>query len=165
MRKTKVSAVLIVSAMLSLASVAFATRNIAPVSTQSVVSSPVAVAEEASNIKVRIIDDIISHRMDAQLINSVHHTGSGAYTGEFTTAPKTGVHLNVWVKNNGSSSVFIDISCNGLNITDGYELSSGSQKTISFEDMLDDRLPGDWKVYIYNKTGEKYNLNINARQF
>lgn len=157
MKRTKVSAVLIISAMLSLASVASAAGNVVPISTQSVVSSPVV--EKTSNIKVKIIP------MDAQLINSVHHTGSAAYTGEFTTAPKNGVHLNVWVKNNGASSVFIDISRNGLKITDGYELSSGSQKTISSQDMLGNGLSGDWKVYIYNKTGDKYDLNINARQF
>lgn len=125
--------------MLSLVLVTSATGKIAPLPTQSLVSSLFS--------------------------NNVTHTGSAAYTGEFKTAPQNGVYLNVWVKNIGSSSVFIDISRNGLKIIDGFELSSGSQKTINFEDMLGNGLSGDWKVYIYNKTGDKYNLTINARQF
>ena len=162
-KKTKVSAVLIASALLSLAPVASASENCAPVSAQSVVS--LSATEEVSNIKPTIIDDNMFYPMDAHLINNVTHTGSSAYTGKFTTAPENGIYLNAWVRNNASSSVFIDISRNGLKITDGYELKVGSQKTISFEDMLGNGLSGDWEVYIYNKTGDKYKLNINARQF
>ncbi|AZK48223.1 hypothetical protein [Paenibacillus lentus] len=132
-------------------------------SDQSVATLPVT--KEASNIKVEIIDDNIIDPMDVQLINNVHHTGSAAYTGEFTTAPENGVNMNVRVENNGDSAVFINIGRNDHIIVDGYELSLGSQKTISFEEMLGHGLIGDWKVYIYNKTGDKYALNINARQF
>ncbi|MCH1639037.1 hypothetical protein MJ257_02880 [Paenibacillus timonensis] len=163
MKKIKVTAVLIVLVMLSLALVAPAAENVAPVSAQSVVS--LSATEEVSSNKVTTIEDNMFYPMDVLLINHVTHTGSSAYTGEFTTAPENGFYLNVWVKNNVSSSVFINISRNGLHITDGYELKGKSQKTISFEDKQANGLSGDWEVYIYNKTGDKYNLNINARQF
>ncbi|WP_226000106.1 hypothetical protein [Paenibacillus sp. BJ-4] len=43
--------------------------------------------------------------MDFLPINSVHHRGKGAFQYPFTLSPQNGKNLNIYVKNNGSSSV------------------------------------------------------------
>ncbi|MFD0618218.1 hypothetical protein ACFQZR_12160 [Paenibacillus sp. GCM10027629] len=50
---------------------------------------------------------------NSQVINPIRHTGKGAYTGEFTTAPENGKHLDVYYKNDGVGTVYMTIYRNG----------------------------------------------------
>lgn len=161
MKKAKVSVALLAAAMLSLSAVVSANENVS--SKASLLQSATQATE--SNIIVKGYDEAVFYPLDAILLNSVHHTGNTAYTGKFTTAPANGKNLNVWVKNNSSSTVYMTISRNGSEFVSDIAISAGSQKTQTFSEQVASGLSGDWEVYVYNKNGARYDLNINARQY
>lgn len=154
--------------MLTLTSVASAADVIkeAP-SQQSTVSTAVNGAEQDFvDIRTKVIDETVYYPMDAIMISNVTHTGSTAYKGEFTTAKGNGDQLNVWVKNNASTPVYVTISRDGTDIHSSYKLDGKDQKTFNFVQYVPTGgITGNWKVYVYNSDGSKYNLSINARQF
>lgn len=110
-------------------------------------------------------DQVANGPSDVILINGVHISGGSGYTGTFTTVPENGKNMEVWVKNNSTSSVYLEISRNGVELLSDYELRPGKQQTVSYQELAADGLSGDWKIYTYNRTGAKYDLNVNARQF
>lgn len=124
-------------------------------------------ASDNSNIKVTtegVKNDGISPR-DSIHIPPQSWNSTGAYSNEFTTAPQNGKFLNVWVKNSGTSTVYVTIKRNNSDFTSSYALSKGDQNTFAFEDMMGTGLTGDWKVYIYNSVGAANVLTVSARQF
>jgi hypothetical protein len=158
------SAIFALFVMLSITPIASAstTKDISKISTNP---SVITQSQEKYQIKESFSDETIIYPMDAKLIDNVTHTGYGAYTGTFSTVPGNGKYLNIFVKNSGNSTVYMTITQDGLEIVSDYELGKGKQKTITVQEMLKEGLEGDYKLYIYNKTGDKYNLNINARQY
>lgn len=164
MNKKAITATLLATAMLTLGSAASADSN--PLQSSQTTTSEVSQETgDNSTIKVRVIDEDIFYPMDSILINSAHHTGPTAYTGDFGTSPSNGKSMNVWVKNNASTAVYVTISRNGSEIVSSYELKGKAQNTFNFEEFVGSGLTGNWKVYVYNKNGASYDLNINARQF
>lgn len=168
MNKKKISAAILAAAMLTLTSVASA-ANV----TKEAPSQPSSVSTVASNttqefvdIRTKVIDETVYYPMDAILISNVTHTGSTAYKSSFTTAKGNGDQLNIWVKNNAKTTVYVTISRNGTEFHSSYKLDGGNQKTFNFQQYVPEGgITGDWDVYVYNSDGAKYNLNINARQF
>ncbi|MNW25605.1 hypothetical protein D3C74_23520 [compost metagenome] len=164
LRKKRMCASALLVAMISLTTVvpASAAESVTSHSAQTSVGS---VTQEVSSIKTRIIDEQVIFPMDDSPIRSAVHRGYAAYTGKFTLSPNNGKHMNIYVKNSSSSPVYVVISRNGTEIHSDYQLGAGSQKTFYFEELVASGLSGDWEVYIYNRTGAQYDLNINARQF
>lgn len=103
--------------------------------------------------------------MDTQHINPVNHTGTAAYTGEFTTAPENGKYLNVYCKNNGSGTVYMTIYRNGSEFVSELAISPGGQRTQTFEELYGTGITGNWKVYIFTKDGASMNIQVSARQY
>ncbi|MGZ7444130.1 hypothetical protein [Paenibacillus sp. TH7-28] len=110
-------------------------------------------------------DQVASDPTDVILIDGVRQSGGSGYTRSFTTVPEYGKNMEVWVKNNSASSVYLEISRNGVELLSDYELGPGKQQTVSYQELAADGLSGDWKIYTYNRTGAKYDLSVNARQF
>ncbi|PWW42340.1 MULTISPECIES: hypothetical protein [Paenibacillus] len=168
MNKKKLSAAILAIAMLTLTSVASAAEVVKgnPDQQPSVSTTVSGATQEYVDIRTKVIDEAIFYPMDAILISNVTHTGSTAYKGEFTTAKGNGDQLNVWVNNKASTPVYVTISRDGTDIHSSYKLDGGAQKTFNFIQYVPEGgITGNWKVYVYNSDGSKYNLNINARQF
>ncbi|OKP82733.1 hypothetical protein A3842_09710, partial [Paenibacillus sp. P3E] len=123
------------------------------------------VVQDTAKIKTKIIDGAIFYPMDAIYINNVTHIGSTAYKSAFTTGVGNGKQLNIWVLNNASSPVYVNIKRNGTEWYN-YQLNGGDQKTFNFvQEVPDTGIVGNWEVYVYNSNGAQYNLKVNARQF
>lgn len=102
---------------------------------------------------------------ETQVINPIRHTGTGAYKGEFTTAPENGKCLDVYYKNDGTGTVYMTIFRNGQEFLSDYVIASGVERTQTFEEQVASGISGDWKVYIYTKDGAKIDISVSARQF
>jgi hypothetical protein len=120
---------------------------------------------EGAGTKILVGDGIevpaISPFSEAYKIIPVHHTG-GAFNDEFTSTPSDGVNLNIWMRNNSGHSVQFQVKRNGLLFTD-QEIAAGTQKTVSFKDMLGNGLDGIYKVYIYSTSGYSLDVDVSAR--
>ncbi|MGG6309681.1 hypothetical protein [Paenibacillus macerans] len=164
MKRTKVTVAVIAATLLSLFSVASAAPASSYVPNQKTTTPATQVAEQ-SNVVVKGYDEALFYPLDALLINNVTHTGNTAYTGEFSTDPGNGKNLNVWVKNNSNVTVYLTIKRNGTEFVSDIAIAAGGQRTQTFVEQVASGLSGDWEVYVYNKTGDQYNLNVSARQF
>ncbi|WP_226000958.1 hypothetical protein [Paenibacillus sp. BJ-4] len=97
-------------------------------------------------------------------INSVHHRGKGAFKYPFTLSAQKGKNLNIYTKNNGTSTVYLSVKVNGQDFGE-TTIPAGGQKTRNFEQLVGTGLSGNYEVYIYNNDGSLYDLNISARQY
>ncbi|TQR98549.1 hypothetical protein FKV70_10160 [Paenibacillus ottowii] len=140
------------SLLLSLSSAAFAQDSISSNRTDI---GYVKVIENTENQDGHVIIPF-----DVQLINPIHHTGKGALEKTFTMDPRNGQDANVFIKNNGSSTVYIEFGIDGK---DPLELSlePGKQKNI----QVYTKKTNSYKLYIYNKDGSSMDLQVSARQF
>ncbi|MGG4220361.1 hypothetical protein ABEW32_19315 [Paenibacillus jamilae] len=102
--------------------------------------------------------------MDVITIPAIHHMGKGAFRYFFTLSPQNGKKLNIYAKNNGSSTVYLSVKVNGLDFGE-TTIPVGGQKTRNFEQLVGIGLSGNYEVYIYNNDGSPYDLNVSARQF
>ncbi|MCY9517850.1 hypothetical protein [Paenibacillus apiarius] len=153
-----ISTVLLLSSFTCIASAAPDSSRIAIVQTANQ-------ATEASKIITYETDSGDISILDDQVIPPVHHTGKGAYTGEFTTSRKNGKYLNVFCKNNGSGTVYLTIYRNEQSFVEDIPIASGDHRTQKFEEKVATGISGDWKVYIYTKDGAKMDINVSARQY
>ncbi|MGQ3481855.1 hypothetical protein [Paenibacillus sp. TY11] len=117
-----------------------------------------------TNAKQSVFATPTSSPMDFSPINSVHHRGKSAFKYPFTLSPQNGKKLNIYVKNNGSSAVILNVKVNDQDFGDST-IPAGGQKTRKFEQLVGTGLSGNYEVYVYNNDGSLYDLNINARQF
>lgn len=140
------------SLLLSLSSAAFAQDSISANQTDI---GYVKVIENTENQDGHVITPF-----DVQLINPIHHIGKGALEKTFTMDPRNGQDANVFIKNNGSSTVYIKFGIDGK---DPLELSlePGKQKNI----QVYTQKTNSYKLYIYNKDGSSMDLQVSARQF
>ncbi|MNW41029.1 hypothetical protein D3C74_181550 [compost metagenome] len=97
---------------------------------------------------------------DVQLIEPIHHTGKGAFEKTFTMDPRNGQDANVFIKNNGSSTVYIELGIDGRDPLES-SLEPGKQKNI----QVYTQNTNSYKLYIYNKDGSSMDLQVSARQF
>lgn len=133
--------------MFSLASISFATT----VPAASVEVSP---NEEG---EVTILDVIY---IDAG------HTGATAFDESFTVSPSGGENLNIYVNNNGSSSVqfLVERTDNGQNFG-AVTVGSSSQRTRTFTMEDGGGMQGTWRVYVYTTDGSNMDIDVRARQY
>lgn len=96
---------------------------------------------------------------EAQNIRATNHIG-GAYTGEFDAIEANGSTMNIWVKNNTSTAVTMQVFHNGALFTT-KQVSGNKQYTQTFSGNI----KGHFKVYIFNSNGSSLNLSLSARQF
>ncbi|ADO56909.1 hypothetical protein [Paenibacillus polymyxa] len=141
------------SLLLSLSPAAFAQDSISANQTDN---SFIKVVENTENQDGHVITPF-----DVQLINPIHHTGKGAFEKTFTMIPENGEDANVFVKNNGSSTVYVEIKKLGSSTSIDTSVSPGSQKTL----QIYSQSKNSYSVYIYTQDGSQMDLNISARQF
>lgn len=91
--------------------------------------------------------------------------GYTAFTDEFNTESKHGKYLNITVENTSDTPVFISVDANAAPFIENYKLTGKSKKTIHIEDLIHNGLSSDFSIYIYNKNGKQYALNVTALQF
>lgn len=146
--------------LLSLSAVSFADNSYITNVEQSVSTAQ----EQGKTGQNQVKDTHVIIPMDVVTIPAVHHTGKGAFRDSFTLSPQNGKKLNIFVKNNGSSIVYLNVKVNGQDFGDST-IPAGGQKTRNFEQLVGTGLSGNYEVYIYNNVGSLYDLNISARQF
>lgn len=96
-------------------------------------------------------------------INNDHYTGT-AYERTFTCDPDNGKKLNIYVKNNGTTTVKFKVTHGSQDF--GYvNVSGGSGKTRTFTMNDGGGISGEWTVYVTTDTGARMDINVNARQF
>ncbi|NOJ74123.1 hypothetical protein [Paenibacillus alvei] len=100
--------------------------------------------------------------LDAEVLPPARHTGTSAYTGEFTAVPKNGTRLNVYVKNSGSKTVYMDLKRNGFYYEANIPIPAGGQKTVTITGGWSS---GDWHVYIYSPERDRMDIQVSARQY
>ncbi|MFW5438497.1 hypothetical protein [Paenibacillus apiarius] len=155
MKKTKLfTAIFSAAFMLSFAAAASAAPLAPSVETSETSHTAGSGADTIGGISV----------FDSQLISPVHYVGKAAYTGKFTATPENGKFLDVWVKNNGSDTVYLTVKRNGNHFVSDIAISGGTEKTRTFESVVSG-FSGDWEVYIYSATGAEMDLDIAASQF
>ncbi|ASA21902.1 hypothetical protein [Paenibacillus donghaensis] len=167
MNKKKMLTAILATAMLTLTSVAVASEvvNETPSQQSSVSTITNDAVQDLVHIRTKNIDETIFYPMDAIFIKDVTHTGATAFNSSFTTGKGNGDQLNIWVRNNASSPVYVNIKRDGSEFYN-YKLNGGAQQTFNFvQDIPAGGITGNWEVYVYNSDGARYNLNINARQF
>lgn len=140
------------SLLLSLSPAAFAQDSISANQTEN---GYIKVTEKTENQGGHVITPF-----DIQLINPIHHTGKGAFEKSFTMDPKNGTDANVFIKNNGSATVYIDFGEEGRDPIETI-LQPGKQKTI----QVYSKYNTSYKLYIYNQDGSDMDLQVSARQF
>ncbi|WP_342428511.1 hypothetical protein [Paenibacillus sp. FSL L8-0158] len=146
--------------MLSLSAASFADNGYIANAEQSVS----ATQDQSKFVENEVKDTRVITPMDVVTIPAVHHTGKGAFRDSFTLSPQNGKRLNIYVKNNGSSTVYLIVKVNGQDFGE-TTIPAGGQKTRNFEQLVGTGLSGNYEVYIYNNDGSLYDLNISARQF
>ncbi|MCP3746616.1 hypothetical protein NLX82_19565 [Paenibacillus sp. A3M_27_13] len=104
-------------------------------------------------------DNVITP-FDFQLINPIHHTGKGAFENTFSMDPENGKDANVYVKNNGSATIYIEFGKDGKDPIES-SLKPGKQKNI----QVYTKKTNSYKLYIYNMDGSSMDLQVSARQF
>lgn len=129
--------------------------------------SPSIQSIDTSNIRLYEVEskDRISPH-DTEVIPPVTHTGAGAYTGMFTAHENNGHKINMWIQNNGGTTVYVTIKLGSSNLITSQALSSESQKTWTAESMLDDKgISGDFEIYVTTSDGSDMNINVAAGQY
>ena len=94
------------------------------------------------------------------------HTGKSAFDQSFTVSPNSGKNLNIWVQNNGSSSVefLVERTDNGQDF--GVRtVKAGSQLTRTFVMEDGGHMQGTYRVYVYTKDGSEMDIKVRARQY
>ncbi|AOK92042.1 hypothetical protein [Paenibacillus polymyxa] len=146
--------------MLSLSATSFADNSYIANAEQSISATQDQGNADGNEVK----DTCLITPMDVITIPAVHHIGKGAFKDFFTLSPQNGKKLNIYTKNNGSSTVYLSVKVNGQDFGE-TTIPAGGQKTRNFEQLVGIGLSGNYKVYIYNNDGSLYDLNISARQF
>ncbi|MEK4060241.1 MULTISPECIES: hypothetical protein [Paenibacillus] len=123
--------------------------------------------EPGTGTKILVGDGVkvpeLARGKEAVKIVRVNQKG-GAFNDSFTCEPDDGVNLNIWMMNNNGQSVQFQVWRNGVEFTN-QAIAVGSQKTISFTDMLGNGLDGNYEVYIYSLLGYPLDVDVSARQF
>ncbi len=88
---------------------------------------------------------------------------SANYTREFTVLPTEGKNLNIYVYNNGSNPIEVNIGIGGISIT-GYPkiIQPGQSITYSSASIM---YEASWTLIINDRTGAKISGQVRARQF
>jgi len=146
MRKKGFTLLLTLAMMFALASISSAT--------------PVASVEGPSSDEgeeVTILDVIY---IDAS------HSGETAFDQSFTVSPNSGKSLNIWVQNNGDSSVqfLVERTDNGQDFG-AVTVGAGSQRTRTFYMEDGSHMQGTWRVYVYTTDGSDMDIDVRARQY
>lgn len=99
-------------------------------------------------------------------INNVHHTGSDDFNESFSCDSGDGNHLNIYVKNNTSESVIVNITCTRLFIPHDYPaeyVSGNDDETFTFE--RNGGIDGKWEINVTSADGHEMDINVGARQY
>ncbi|WP_213531651.1 hypothetical protein [Paenibacillus cisolokensis] len=146
MRMKVLTTLLVLVMMFSLASISFA--------------SPVAPVEGPSS----------GDGGDFSILDTIYidssHSGKTAFDQSFTVSPDSDKNLNIWVKNDGSSSVdvFVEHIDSGKQYPT-YTVGSGEQLTRTFNMPDGSYLYGEFRVYVYTTDGSEMNIKVRARGY
>ncbi|MGM1022366.1 MAG: hypothetical protein ACQEXV_17960 [Bacillota bacterium] len=99
-----------------------------------------------------------------ETIVSARSRGHGGFQDFFALSPQNGKHLNLYVKNNGTSTVHVNVIIDGEDFGTS-DVPAGKQKTRTFEQLVSSGLSGNYEVRISNSDGSLYDLQVSARQF
>lgn len=95
------------------------------------------------------------------------HTGS-EYKDSFTCTPEDGNRLNIFVRNDGASTVYLNITWKDGNMEKAYpavEIPAGKQNTQTFSYEDNAGINGRWTVEVTTKSGHSLNVWVSARQY
>lgn|GEM_PF-4116321 len=94
------------------------------------------------------------------------HSGKTGYDKTFSISSNSDKTLNVWVKNNGSSSVkFFVEHIDSKTEYSTETVSAGSQLTRTFSLPSGGYLYGQFRVYVYTTSGSEMNIDVRARGY
>ncbi|WP_068612953.1 hypothetical protein [Paenibacillus tuaregi] len=153
----KLSLLLVTGLGVAAAAIAiFAAPGLQPPSVQASSSLPSAAGSPYSEDQI----NLLSHRQPLE----THHSGLGAYTGEYTSSPLNGKKLTFTIRNNSSSSVYMTIKRNQVKFIEDIAISPGSSRTQEFKELAAEGISGKWDMYIYTRNGDFVDLDISAEQ-
>ena len=130
------------------------------VSAVAIMNSGVVNAVEVSNNEIHMNEN--SNLLRENTYIDATHSGTYGFDKTITTDKTEGENLNIWVKNNGSAIVTVKITFDNSRNYE-YNVSSGSSGTYSFGNMA--AMNHKVRIYITNRDGSKYDLDVRARQF
>jgi len=120
-------------------------------------AAPVEGPSSTENGEITILDTIY---IDAS------HSGKTGYDKTITISADSDKTLNIWVKNNGSSSVKFFVEHLDSNTQYSTEtVSAGSQLTRTFSMPSGGYLYGKFRIYVYTTDGSEMDINVRARGY
>lgn len=98
------------------------------------------------------------------LIEKTKHSGEGSYLGVFECNIKNGKYIDITLKNESNSPVIFKVFQNSNNFK-YIKVKKNSTLTRTFELTNLSKKISEWKVYVFNETGNNMNLSIIAGQY
>lgn len=90
--------------------------------------------------------------------------GTDSFFADFTCEPSEGNKLNIWMQNNGTSTLIVTVTWNG----EAYEpqtITPGNRFYQNYYYEDGSGLGGDWTVVVTTESGGDIDMRIAARQF
>lgn len=92
------------------------------------------------------------------------------YNASFSCSKEDGNRMNVWVQNNGSSPVYLNVEWSrffGLisKQYDSVKINAGSSYTMTFYYEDGSGIDGNWDINVTTTNGATLDINVSARQY
>ncbi|GGN95348.1 DUF3221 domain-containing protein [Saccharibacillus kuerlensis] len=123
------------------------------------------IEDESSFSKVVVKFSPLSDKALAAAPLDTHFRGGTGYTGMFTASGEQNAELTIFLKNVSSSEVYVQLRRKYIGLVplaEDYLLKGKSGCSITITNEKGTPLTGEFKLYIYNKNGAKYDLYVGS---